>query len=53
MVLEQLAQERVKTLIYHDSFPGLGYIVPNELTWDFKRVNYEKTQAVQTMCPAI
>lgn len=47
MVLEMLAESRMKSHLYHDSFPGLGYIVPNDLTWDVKRANWEFSEAVK------
>lgn len=50
-ILEKLAQDKMKALLFHDSFPGLGYIVPNDLTWDVKRVNWEFSEAVHTTCP--
>jgi hypothetical protein len=50
-VLEMLAEKRWKSLMFHDTFPGLGYIVPHDLTWDVKRVNWEFSEAVKTECP--
>ena len=50
-VLEQLSQERVKALLYHDAFPGLGYVRAEDGKFDFVRANYEKSEAVRTMCP--
>lgn len=50
-ILDMLAEKKVKTLLFHDSFPGLGHVAPNEVTWSVKRVNWEFSEAVDTMCP--
>lgn len=51
-ILEGLADNKMKALLFHDTFPGLGYIVQHDLTWDVKRANYEFSKGVATTCPA-
>ena len=50
-LLKRLAKERILVVGYHGSFPGLGRIVTNDLTFDFKSVNWEFAEGVKTRCP--
>lgn len=49
-LLERLAQEKTLVVGYHGTFPGLGRIVENDLTFDFKPVNWEFSAGVETKC---
>lgn len=51
-LLDELADSKLKVLTYHGIFPGIGYIVRNDLTFDFKPTNYEWKKAVRTTCSA-
>ena len=49
-LLDEVAKSKLKVLTYHGSFPGIGYIVRNDLSFDFKPANYEWAKAVRTTC---
>ena len=48
--MDVFARDRVKVLMYHYEFPGLGYIVETRGGWDFLPVSYEGDKGVRTVC---
>lgn len=52
-LLEELAATGTPIIAYHGSFPGIGRIVTNDLTFDFKPVNWEFSKGVSTECAAL
>lgn len=52
-LLEELAATGTPILAYHGSFPGIGRIVTNDLTFDFKPVNWEFSKGVSSKCAAV
>lgn len=50
--LEKIADTNLTVITYHGSFPGMGKIVTNDLTFDFKPVNWEFQPGVETKCSA-
>eukprot|EP00171_Calliarthron_tuberculosum_P009895 IDg9895t1 len=53
MLLDSLAKSGIPLIAYHASFPGFGRIVTNDLTFDWKPVNWEFSEGVKTRCPAL
>lgn len=51
-LLDQLAESKIPIVAYHASFPGFGRVVNNDLTFDWKPVNWEFAEGVQTRCKA-
>lgn len=49
-LLDDLAQSKMLVVDYHTSFPGLGRIVANDLTFDWKPFNWEFSEGVKTRC---
>ena len=48
--LESIADTNLTVVTYHGSFPGMGRVVKNDLTFDFKPVNWEWQPGVRTVC---
>lgn len=49
-LLEKLAEERQLVLAYHEDFPGLGYVVRTEDSFDWIPARAEMLGVVQGTC---
>ena len=50
--LDRLAKDQTRVMVFHGSFPGLGHIVTNDNSFDWKPENWEFSPGVKAQCPA-